>query len=129
MGQTPGERTTKAWTPATNGVPLLLGIIECHQYFCLYPHSASICLSSYRMEKEIAATIQQTETLNQSRKLQQLELKKALTALEEEWQSTVRKNVAIEAECVALEARIAALRTEKGCVCGGVCCSAALLTR
>lgn len=72
------------------------------------------CDGSHRLEKEIADTMQQTETLNQGRKLQQLELKKTLTALEEEWRETVKKNVAIERECAALEARIAALRKEKG---------------
>lgn len=67
--------------------------------------------------------MQQTETLNQSRKLQQLDLKKTLTALEEEWRVTVQKNVAIERECVALEARIAALRAEKGYgIPPAVCC-------
>ena len=60
--------------------------------------------------------MQQTETLNQGRKLQQLELKKTLAALEGEWKATVRKNVAIEAECAALEARIAGVRKEKGYV-------------
>lgn len=60
------------------------------------------------------------EAINQARKLQQLDMKKELVALESEWKSTVAKNVEIDQACSALEAQIASLRKEKGYVDGGV---------
>ncbi len=72
----------------------------------------------HRLDKELAQLKKDIEAINQARNLQQLDMKKDLVALENEWKATIAKNVEIERACAALEAQILALRKEKGYVMG-----------
>ncbi|KAL6779927.1 hypothetical protein ACKKBG_A14340 [Auxenochlorella protothecoides x Auxenochlorella symbiontica] len=66
------------------------------------------------LKRRLAAVKKETEDLNRSRKLSQLEAGRQLSSLQAEYTQLVAKNAEIEAACLTLESQAAALGDQGG---------------
>lgn len=66
------------------------------------------------LKRRLAAVKKETEDLNRSRKLSQLEAGRQLSSLQAEYTQLVAKNAEIEAACLTLESQAAALGDKGG---------------